>query len=1157
MMMGGAMLTHSSRLCVVLLLLFLPGLLSASGGSDTRPTQVGKNTLNNSSAFFLINNVVNAYSNTGVGSTIPNYGNAGFEFPKGSGVGILYTDGIMWEGKQHDSIKAGGTYFSRSSLQPGRILVPGTIASSPIPSDPLASANRIYRVRPDICPSIPFSDVKAKLHDEEVVVIHPSGSANELQLYDQYIADWKEWPAGEGAPFTDRNGNGTYEWDVDIPGKPGADQTLWCVANDLDSSRTKALTGSAPMGIEFHRTIWGYRDAGSMDNVIFLSTMLINKSAAVIDSMFIGQWEDPDLGEAHSDNIGCDTVRQMGYVYNSTDWDDYYGTAVPAGGAVVLQGPRVTSAGDSAWFRGARHAGFKNIRMYAFPFVTKAYWTEGEPSIGPTGATQWYRGMHGRHFFDGGEYVDPVTGLTTTMCVTGDPLTGVGWIDGPTSRPNLVGIDRRLFFSLGPFTMAPGDTQEIVMAHVGALGTDRFSSLSLLRSYADLLHEFFDGSFRGFPPGVTSSVAYQTADSVALAIHANCRRHAPTSVTAQLIARNGSQVTGVTLFDDGNHGDGPSGDGIFANTVSVFRQPEPLSVNVTITESLGSPLTFEKAAQGIITAGEMSITGPVIYSDNGNNDGRASNNEEVRFGVNIVNRTPYFMSQLRIVSQTKSLPMIDLASGAGYQIPYNLSDPQTYFNAILFYPWTRDIVRIPVTLLDGTGNSWSDSLTFVRAPLLFTPHKDTLVHVAGKATGNFEALVLDPSQFRGHQYAVEGAPRLPTGEHAFTLRDLTDGHVLLSSFPMPDSLGHSIPVTEGFRLSRGSTVRSNGRMTSWAWRSATSRNWSESYTATGLGLEGFSMTIGNAFEHWPSGGVGFDEQHSVRIVFAETDPGGRLTGIADTAASFAYRYMQNADKPSAKPAFAPFLLHPDSGYAYQGFAKSVPFAAYDIDVTPPRRLAIGHLENNVTSGLVDGLYFPPLDTGYSGSNYVNNGLATGPREWFFIFDLPYGESPDPSLQVDILHRHVPLMWVGYPSRLASRISGGYRGFQAGEYTFNTNHAPEADDRWTITLKRDDYLPASTSLSQNYPNPFNPSTTIDYSLALPSNVSMVVYDILGQRVRTLVDEIKYAGEFSIRWDGTNDAGKHVASGVYLCRLGATSLTQGSSTIYEIKKMLLLH
>lgn len=94
-------------------------------------------------------------------------------------------------------------------------------------------------------------------------------------------------------------------------------------------------------------------------------------------------------------------------------------------------------------------------------------------------------------------------------------------------------------------------------------------------------------------------------------------------------------------------------------------------------------------------------------------------------------------------------------------------------------------------------------------------------------------------------------------------------------------------------------------------------------------------------------------------------------------------------------------------------------------------------------------------------------------------------------------------------------------------------------------------PAQYLLEQNYPNPFNPTTTIKYSIGGngSSPVKMLIYNILGQRVRTLVDEAQTSGNHIVQWNGKSDSGNMVASGVYFYVLKVDNF-------FQIKKMILL-
>jgi hypothetical protein len=103
---------------------------------------------------------------------------------------------------------------------------------------------------------------------------------------------------------------------------------------------------------------------------------------------------------------------------------------------------------------------------------------------------------------------------------------------------------------------------------------------------------------------------------------------------------------------------------------------------------------------------------------------------------------------------------------------------------------------------------------------------------------------------------------------------------------------------------------------------------------------------------------------------------------------------------------------------------------------------------------------------------------------------------------------------------------------------------------SVTGVGDTPAPASFALDANIPNPFNPITTIGYGIpAGGADVNISIYDVAGRRVRTLVDEHRPAGLFSVQWNGENDRGQSVASGVYFYRMRAGEFV-------ETRKMLLL-
>lgn len=104
----------------------------------------------------------------------------------------------------------------------------------------------------------------------------------------------------------------------------------------------------------------------------------------------------------------------------------------------------------------------------------------------------------------------------------------------------------------------------------------------------------------------------------------------------------------------------------------------------------------------------------------------------------------------------------------------------------------------------------------------------------------------------------------------------------------------------------------------------------------------------------------------------------------------------------------------------------------------------------------------------------------------------------------------------------------------------------ADQRWPfhaqVNVRK--ALPGSFRLAQNHPNPFNPKTVIRYTLAGDRLIStrLEIFNSLGQRVRTLVEATQSAGVYAVEWDGRDDQGQKVSSGVYLYRLMAGDFTK---------------
>ncbi|MBC8186121.1 T9SS type A sorting domain-containing protein [candidate division KSB1 bacterium] len=422
-------------------------------------------------------------------------------YPRGT-AGVIYNkgDGILWGGFVKDGffpeLRVGGQRWSTGTA-------PGCILSKGIAENPNDSNVRIWRIRPDW----QIADLTQDAAEFYNVAVDKVTQDQIETMRKQYENDWNDWPWGKGAPFYDNNNNGIMD-QGEQPGLAFADQVIWFAANDVDSSVTMNLFheylggneytpgGSLPIGLEMQVTLWAYNSDGTQlkdafQNIVFKQVRLIYKGRsdtpdnAFIDSMFISQFVDTDIGDFADDYAGCDTVLQLGYGYNSVSLDNEFqkaGLQPPAVGYSVIQGPIVPSAdpADKAIFAFRELNGFKNLNMTSL--WHKAVGSSWSTPLDPVAM---YNVMNGFLTKGDGSLIQfwDCNGNPTKFMVSGDPVNRTGCIDGmPHVHPSIPS-DRRVQLNFGPFNMALGDTQEVIIAIVGGIGADRLSSVSVMKHY--------------------------------------------------------------------------------------------------------------------------------------------------------------------------------------------------------------------------------------------------------------------------------------------------------------------------------------------------------------------------------------------------------------------------------------------------------------------------------------------------------------------------------------------------------------------------------------------------------------------------------------------------------------------------------------------------
>lgn len=1077
----------------------------AADGNKKNQTGLNKPQGNPVRTFLNINNISTQIYNDG-NSDIDPSGNSGLVFPRGSGKTAVFESGFLWGAKiaGDPQVRVGGSAY-RQGLQPGKIISPGVAENPDLPK------NRIYRVRPDIYPGGPFVDLGSAPLEEGL-----SASA----IREQYEKDWLEWPWQDGAPFDDKNNNGVYEPTIDVPGVKGADQTIWFVANDLDPSKTTFLYGAQPLGIEMQATIWAYSQSGALGNMFFRKYKIINKSTNTFDSMYVSMWSDIDLGNSVDDFAGCDTLLSLGYCYNANANDDTYKPLPPpAVGFDFFQGPLLDGvAGEDRNKNGIDDSedygifdgkvvgpGKINLPMSAFYYFARGDASVTDPTQGaPQGSTQFYNFFQGKIGLTGAPFTDPNTGKQTPYALPGDPQTRTGWIDGQL----LPAGDRRIGLASGPFQMAPGDTQEVVVAEIcaGAIpGTDRLSAIGLLKFYdqqAQLAYDnFFDLPVA--PPAPEVNVIQLDKEIVLDWGFDNAK-----VLATETSDSKGYKFQGYNVYQLPS----ASSDATQGKRIATFD----------IVDGVGKIEDFFfDANTGVVAKGVRQFG-----NDTGIKRYLSIKNDELKGGTPLINGIRYYFA----VTAYSYNPDPNA-------VPNNLENP------------LKVLTVVPSTT--GPG---------IRFGAL---HGDTIKtsHPSGNSDGAVLPIVIDPTRLTGHTYRVTfdtmtnfSDPSHPVLETYWKLTDVTLNTVLLDK-QFNQSGDDEYQFVDGMLLKvQGPPpgVKQDDQFTTddeskWGWSIPKGTRRFTWANADGLEFEGFNHAIGWASPASVFGsgipGVPADKLKKVLLRLARVPDGSVNYNPTfdpnDPNLSYGYRYGRAFAGPPAKPEFAPFIINPSGGYSYQDFTKSVPLSAWDITTDPnnPRRLAVGHLENNVAGGLVDGKWWP------GDHNAFNNTAGSGPREWLWIFDADYSETPNPAFQVEAINNPLPIMYfLTVNRRGAAPFSPGASGDD--EFQINPNFVNGLNDVFSFTAPAPS---SSLELAKQdvekinvFPNPYYGANSEELNKYnrfvtfshLPAKATIRIFNLAGVLVKTI--EKNSTSQFE-RWDLANNSGLPVASGLYIAHI----------------------
>jgi hypothetical protein len=210
----------------------------------------------------------------------------------------------------------------------------------------------------------------------------------------------------------------------------------------------------------------------------------------------------------------------------------------------------------------------------------------------------------------------------------------------------------------------------------------------------------------------------------------------------------------------------------------------------------------------------------------------------------------------------------------------------------------------------------------------------------------------------------------------------------------------------------------------------------------------------------------------------------------------------------------------------EGNYDSDPASGYSVDNIAPG--AVTGLQANVSDGVVN------LSWDLSEANDLSHYVVYRGNSPDFTADESsmIGETTEPGFADDV-----------------TELGDYYYVVTAVDIHENESDPSEAVNVTLLSLVDVHGLPEEYALHQNYPNPFNPTTTLRYDLPEDANVSVVIYDMMGRQVRTLVSGQASAGYHSTMWNATNDLGSSVSAGVYIYTIQAGQYR-------DVKKMVLL-
>ncbi|HRE74928.1 MAG TPA: T9SS type A sorting domain-containing protein [Flavobacteriales bacterium] len=484
-------------------------------------------------------------------------GFSAYEVPKGSRLRVMFAGALWLGGKDfNDQLKVAAVTFRQGNdFWPGPLLTDGTAEVDQATC--LYYDKFFVTLRQDIVTFVAYTeciqsgapncgDLFPGYTVPRSILEWPGN--NSAAGYDFNLAPYKD--VNNDGVYNP--GDGDYPW-YDIKKELACgndrtvtlygDQNFWWVFNDKGNIHTE--TGADPIGMEIRAQAFAFSTNDEVNDMTFYNYELYNRGTQTLFNTYFGQWCDPDVGFSEDDFVGCDVQRGLGYAYNGDAFDDAgqgqsgYGANPPAVGIDFFQGPfqdndnidnpLTTNISDAIDSLGIPYKGIgigygdgvvdnERFGMRKFLYYFRSDQTNVNAQKEPNNANDFYRYLQGiwldgTPFYFGGTAHQSSAGAQANGLVrcdfmfpgNSDPLL-FGTLGVPVANASSwtefnegnTPADRRFMQSAGPFTLTPGQKNNITVGVVYARATtgNSYASVDKLRLADDKAQALFDNCFK-------------------------------------------------------------------------------------------------------------------------------------------------------------------------------------------------------------------------------------------------------------------------------------------------------------------------------------------------------------------------------------------------------------------------------------------------------------------------------------------------------------------------------------------------------------------------------------------------------------------------------------------------------------------------------------